>query len=771
LKAASAAEHVLVREAWNRAVPGSQAPDSSHQKGFDMDSKYKVVANALLAMAMLLGVTRVSHTAERVADPAIWGVYAKLVGTSWKGELGTRATRWGEGDQMIEEDASFGRSVITLGPTPGTLALKLGTTGLHSFQGAVASDGSVLWIRDGMLKMPYRVLLQDGELLEEQVKLSGREVASVKRTLRYQQVDGPVAGSQTLASVAIAKTTPAVATPVARESVDAPANAGPEAIWGIYARLVGSTLNVGKKNGPPTSWRWGDGDEIIQDMGGDLRKIRRGAAVGELVALDGKNFERVWNGTVATDGSVVFVDAKETNWLLKYPSQRISLSGDDVLVEEVKIKDGRVVQATQWLRYVGQIGGADRAAPAAAVAAVTPVAAVTSVTPVVAVAPVVPVMSSGGLEPFIGRRLFSAESSDFVEFLRGDDGTLVIQFYSLNGATGGRYVIGASSKKPGKLEMLTSAYYNERHYRDVNWQTDGSLYLTSKSGMFGGWFHNYTFRAEDDKVVFRRWGHEVSKIGMFTGREFNESGTYTAPTAALISVAKLNEAWSQAQAAEAAREQRLAKIESDRALARSFNIMMGDLSDHAAKETQIRADADAMLADTQRQMMAAQEQQAADLRQQSQLKLQAQQATALQQRQAAEAASHPATAPSAASTTAGGTLTIESVAQSARAAPAASTNSGEEFMYCWLLKPGSFEGHNGARFYSAVTKVVIRYGQVQTASENFLADVKAAYGVNGPSMCTSNKDRAALESVLQEALNVRSYQAFKTVMTGIPPRN
>ncbi len=595
-----------------------------------MDSKYKVVANALLAMAMLLGVFRAAHASERVADPAIWGVYAKLVGTGWKGELGTRATRWGEGDQMIEDDASFGRSVITPGPTPGTLVLELGTTGLHTFQGAVASDGSVLWIRDGMLKMPYRVLLQDGELLEEQIKLSGREVASVKRTLRYQQVYGPVAGSQTLAPVAAAKDIPAVVTPVASESVGAPANARSEAIWGIYARLVGCTLNVGKKNGPPTSWHWGDGDEIIQDMSGDLRKIKRGAAVGELVALDGKNFERVWNGTVAADGSVVFVDAKETSWLLKYPSQRISLSGDDVLIENVKIKDGHVVQASPWLRYVGQIGGADAAGPAAAapVTAVKPVAAAAVVTPAAPVTPVAPVMSSGGLEPFIGRRLFSAENSDFVEFQRGDDGTLVIQFYALNGAVGGRYVIAASSKKPGKLEMLTSAYNNERHYRDVNWQTDGSLFLSSKSGMFGGWFHNYSFRAEDDKVVFRRWGHEVSKIGMFTGQEFNVSGTYTVPTAALISVATLNEAQSRAHAAEAAREQRLAKIESDRALARSFNIMMGDLSAHAEKETQIRADADAMLADTQRQMMAAQEaqrqaqaiaeQQAAEQRRQTQ---------------------------------------------------------------------------------------------------------------------------------------------------------
>ena len=157
------------------------------------------------------------------ADPAVWGVYAQLVGTSWKGEFGTRAESWGEGNQIIEDDSSFGRSVITPGPTLGTLTLKLGSTGLHTFQGTIASDGSVLWIRDGMLKMPYRVLLRDGELVEESVKLSGREVASVKRAMRYQQVGGlrnapqstpiPMAGPASPAPVANAPTANADAAP------------------------------------------------------------------------------------------------------------------------------------------------------------------------------------------------------------------------------------------------------------------------------------------------------------------------------------------------------------------------------------------------------------------------------------------------------------------------------------------------------------------------------------------------------------------------------
>lgn len=179
-----------------------------------------------------------------------------------------------------------------------------------------------------------------------------------------ERVVNPVASSPTLAPIEAANNTPAATPPVAGQSV-APANATQEAIWGIYARLIGSTLMTGK-NGPPTSWHWREGDEIIQTVNGFAdRKIRRGAAVGELVALDGRNFKREWKGTVAADGSVVFVDPKDTHWLLKYSSMRISLSGDGVLVEEVKIKDGHVVSASPWLRYFGQIGGADHAGQAA----------------------------------------------------------------------------------------------------------------------------------------------------------------------------------------------------------------------------------------------------------------------------------------------------------------------------------------------------------------------------------------------------------------------
>lgn len=177
------------------------------------------VAVALLGLALFATGVRQARATD--ADPSVWGVYSQLVGTSWQGEFGTRATRWGQGNQLIEDDSTFGQSVITTGPTPGTLTLKLGSTGLHTFQGTIARDGSVLWIRDGMLKMPYRVLLRDGQLVEESVKLSGREVASVKRAMRYQQVAGPRNASQSTPMPIAGPTSPAPVRNVSTAAADA----------------------------------------------------------------------------------------------------------------------------------------------------------------------------------------------------------------------------------------------------------------------------------------------------------------------------------------------------------------------------------------------------------------------------------------------------------------------------------------------------------------------------------------------------------------------
>lgn len=185
----------------------------------------------VVAALFALALSSTAMGQAREADPSVWGVYARLLGTSWKGEFSTRATRWGQGNQIIEDDSTYGQSVITPGPTPGTLSLKLGSTGLHMFQGTIASDGSVLWIREGMIKMPYRILLRDGELVEEAIKLNGREVASVKREFRYQQMDGPRVSSR---STPIPMPGPASSAPVTNATM-------PSAVAVVSSAIVPST--------------------------------------------------------------------------------------------------------------------------------------------------------------------------------------------------------------------------------------------------------------------------------------------------------------------------------------------------------------------------------------------------------------------------------------------------------------------------------------------------------------------------------------------------
>src|SRR3546814_8661789 len=73
-----------------------------------------------------------------------------------------------------------GRYIIRPGPDPGTLSKDF-SRGVHHFRGTIAPDGSVLWIRKGMIKSPHRISLVDGELREESgLELQGDQVVAAK---------------------------------------------------------------------------------------------------------------------------------------------------------------------------------------------------------------------------------------------------------------------------------------------------------------------------------------------------------------------------------------------------------------------------------------------------------------------------------------------------------------------------------------------------------------------------------------------------------------
>ncbi|MBJ7573839.1 tetratricopeptide repeat protein [Luteimonas sp. MC1828] len=130
--------------------------------------------------------------AAGVADPAVWGIYASLAGTEWNGSESDVTWRWGPDDTLIEARPFQMKSVIRPGANRGDLVSTYGG-GLHTYDGRIAADGSVVWVRRGrFLKLISRVMLVDGMFVEEMVKLDDAgQVVKVNSTQRFEQTGGP----------------------------------------------------------------------------------------------------------------------------------------------------------------------------------------------------------------------------------------------------------------------------------------------------------------------------------------------------------------------------------------------------------------------------------------------------------------------------------------------------------------------------------------------------------------------------------------------------
>lgn len=163
-----------------------------------MNITMKWLAGALVALGLLIGIHDAvaaeppAAEATAVADPGIWGVYAQLPGTEWNN--GNARWQWGPDNTIVESRTFQMKSVIRPGAHRGELVSVYGG-GLHTYDGRIAADGSVLWVRRGrFLKMPSRVSIVDGELIEEMVKLDDAgQVAKVGSVLRFNQTGGPKA--------------------------------------------------------------------------------------------------------------------------------------------------------------------------------------------------------------------------------------------------------------------------------------------------------------------------------------------------------------------------------------------------------------------------------------------------------------------------------------------------------------------------------------------------------------------------------------------------
>lgn len=265
-------------------------------------------------------------TAQSRADPAVWGVYARLLDQRWSAvDGGTILFQWSRpGQEMVETmvGSSLAPKRIERGSKPGELYYADSSTGLKfRYVGAVQPDGSVLFEHQGIMKTAFRVLINADGLMEHQwVKVKDGQVTVRDRyTRQYRNV-----GAESPARVA--------ATPVEGASPDSATTltAGPlvhtsaavvaaspdtlQATFGDLVRYAGQRL-VGRTMQLEIQWL-GDDALAIQFYGASGNPWRRYVVrrspnkPGALVLAESPFGNARMHAQRNADGSL-FVDSQE----------------------------------------------------------------------------------------------------------------------------------------------------------------------------------------------------------------------------------------------------------------------------------------------------------------------------------------------------------------------------------------------------------------------------------------------------------------------------
>lgn len=306
-----------------------------------------------LALGLLLGnrgAAAQETQAQPAVDPAVWGIYAQLVGSTRQASDGYRLHwRWSQpGKELVEEyiapfsgKLSF-TNTITPGPTPGTLHALGSALGGKKWNGTLQPDGSVVFAGTGMLKFSYKATIgSDGAYEIRGVKLRNGVVVSTKKLAnnsRYLPIDDAAT------RVATAVEAPGAA-PVAIAATADTAKAADPAIWGLYARLVGTSWSG---EGDKVSWKWGAGNTIVEDRSvvGDT-VISPGARPGELVGVYGSGISgATYDGRINPDGSILWL----RRGLVKTP-QRVAIIDGRYREDLVKVDGANQVikvKSTGW---------------------------------------------------------------------------------------------------------------------------------------------------------------------------------------------------------------------------------------------------------------------------------------------------------------------------------------------------------------------------------------------------------------------------------------
>jgi hypothetical protein len=562
----------------------------------------------------------------------------------------------------------------------------------------------------------------------------------------------------------------------------APRPAADPAVWGVYARLVG-TRATSDKYKSAYEWRWEDGGSaIVEDQGEKWGKTRIVALGGGKLGVYSKDRLR-YTGNVQPDGSVVW--AMEGGLLTRALGDpyRVRIEGDAIVYEYVRVKNGAIEPTSLVVRLDDpQLGGRGTAAATTAVAAT--VATTRRVTPQPA-----PAARStfGWLDAHIGRSFVGNRGDGVGQTLdvyrEGD--ALALKLGLLEGGDLGRIVIRPGST-PGSLELLETwhehatnrvAYFAgsagapaspvDGYYGDARVPgalvleydiPGGYIVLTLKPSVsatslvyiqtggkrtFGvrravgnfdyvasGWFD---VRSKD--VIRRVVAHSNSEQ-LRLQQEREVEAAYAADDEAY----RLEHA-AAAEQTRAAAEQALADSNA------RLNSTVGSVQAQQAQYRTRQQVADAAAANARRSRDVGNAR-AATQRQVDQAAAYAAKQRAEEQQRAA--ASQTPAKPTAPRTTAG-------------TSTPGKTGGKQILGFCSGLKPGGFGGANAVIYVSEIGPVKYEFGQPLTPLQLAYAAKTGAGSVD----CMVSLDRAMLERKRKEAIDNPGYPNAKRVMTGL----
>ncbi|GGD47824.1 hypothetical protein [Pseudoxanthomonas indica] len=147
------------------------------------DEPAAAATDALTASSATAAITAVPAPAATSAeakpavftgDPAVWGLYTRLVGRRTQAPEGRYRIvwRWQDPGKVLLEDWEDASGKVrysnTITPTgePGGIQMHTKYLGGKDWDGRIDADGNIHYIGKGLLKLPYRISLAEGDVFE-----------------------------------------------------------------------------------------------------------------------------------------------------------------------------------------------------------------------------------------------------------------------------------------------------------------------------------------------------------------------------------------------------------------------------------------------------------------------------------------------------------------------------------------------------------------------------------------------------------------------------